>query len=212
MGMMRQVSNTPSSYTKKVESDLHALSMSPKLKAVVRNVLKSTKKPRSKNIVYSNYIGSGLKPISAGLTRKGVSHALFTGKETKQQKAKILSAYNSGKVKNLLVSSSGTEGLDTKGTRSVHVVEPHWNNEKIRQVVARAVRYKSHAHLPKAERHVNITHYHAVKPKAGLLGRMWRKVTGKSKDKTIDSYIYNRARDKDVLHNQFIKAIRRASK
>lgn len=67
-------------------------------------------------------------------------HDVFTGALTKEQKNQAVQRYNedNGKPKVLLVSSSGGEGLDLKGTGLVQILEPHFNKSKIQQVVGRA--------------------------------------------------------------------------
>ena len=44
----------------------------------------------------------------------------------------------------LLVSKTGAEGLDLKYIRQVHILEPYWDQSRINQVIARAVRLNSH--------------------------------------------------------------------
>ena len=74
--------------------------------------------------------------------------------------------YNAGKTRVLLVSSSGTEGLDLKGTKLMQVMEPHFNNSKIEQVIGRGIRYKSHSHLPEQERQVAVQRFFTTHPKS----------------------------------------------
>jgi ERCC4-related helicase len=212
--MARQVSNTPGPYSKHQLDPDRLSEHSPKLHAVADHINKAIKaNPKDyKVIAYSNFIDSGLQPIARALAKNKISHALFTGGTSKAMKKSILNDYNAGKIKALLVSSSGTEGLDTKGTREVLTTEPHWNNEKLRQVVARAVRYKSHAHLPSNERKVKVTHFQASEPKPGLFRRIGRKLTGAKPRTMIDEYIHARAKDKDHLSNEFLDAFREASK
>lgn len=213
MGMARQVSITPASYTSKTESPLHAAQMSPKIQSAVGRIKSSlAKNKRHKAIVYSNYLGSGVHPVSALLKKNKIPHGVFTGASTPKQKKSMLSQYNSGRLKVLAISSSGTEGLDTKGTRAVHSMEPHWNLEKIRQVKARARRFKSHAHLPKEQRKVTVHHYHATLPKTHLVGRIFRKITGANKHKMMDEYMHNRATAKDRLNKKVVSIIKGVNK
>ena len=61
----------------------------------------------------------------------------------------------------LLLSDAGKEGLDLKETSQVHVLEPQWNDEKVEQVIGRAVRFKSHARFGG---HVEVFRYVSVLP------------------------------------------------
>jgi superfamily II DNA/RNA helicase len=107
--------------------------------------------------------------------------------------------YNEDKLKALLVSSAGGEGLDLKGTRLVQMLDPHWNNEKLRQVEGRAIRYKSHDHLPEEERNVTINNYLATRPRKGILESLHISDPGLG----ADQYLTRRSGEKDKLIDQF---------
>ena len=85
-----------------------------------------------------------------------ISHLEFTGGMTDHKKQAVVSDYNQGKIEVLLLSSSGGEGLDLKKTRQIHIMEPHWNEAKISQVIGRGIRYKSHQGLPLTQRKVSV--------------------------------------------------------
>ena len=76
----------------------------------------------------------------------------------------IVNNYNQGLYKVLLLSSAGSESLDLKHTRQVHIMELHWNYAKTNQVVGRAVRYQSHSNLPPNERFVDIYYWISIFP------------------------------------------------
>ena len=54
----------------------------------------------------------------------------------------------------LLISSTGAEGLDLKCIRTVHIMEPYWNNYRIELIRHRAIRYTSHILLPNKQQSV----------------------------------------------------------
>ena len=60
------------------------------------------------------------------------------------------------KVKVILISQAGSEGLDFKFIRQVHVLEPWYNMNRIEQILGRAVRTCSHKDLPFKQRNVEI--------------------------------------------------------
>ncbi|AEJ34784.1 helicase conserved C-terminal domain (PFAM) [Acanthamoeba polyphaga mimivirus] len=76
----------------------------------------------------------------------------------------IVNNYNNGLFKVLLISSAGSESLDLKNTRQVHIMEPHWNESKIIQVIGRSIRYGSHISLPQNERKVDIYRWISIFP------------------------------------------------
>jgi hypothetical protein len=67
-----------------------------------------------------------------------------------------------GLVKLIMLSMSGSAGIDLKCIRNVHILEPHWHSTQLEQVSGRAVRMGSHASLPPEERTVLIRTYVAT--------------------------------------------------
>jgi hypothetical protein len=63
------------------------------------------------------------------------------------------------KVKVVLVSKAGSEGIDLKFIRQVHILEPWYNTNRPEQVIGRAVRNFSHKDLPFEKRNVEIFMY-----------------------------------------------------
>lgn len=191
---VRQVSNTTRAFSPGPPEE-------PKVETAF-NRLKSTldENKRAKGVVYSNYLTSGIEPYKARLDAAGIPYGEFTGKMKKKERDQLVRDYNSGKKRVLLLSSAGGEGLDLKGTRLVQVLEPHWNNEKLRQVEGRAIRYKSHAGLPEDEQKVKIENYLAVRPQNTGIKRIFR---GKDPGGSTDQYLTTLSRDKDKLNDQF---------
>jgi len=115
---------------------------------------------------------SGLWQIDISEENKGKpTFALYTGTETKEEKEIILKIYNGnwGELSNSLsnnlkeisennnlgevikvfmITASGSEGINLKNTRYVHVMEPYWHPARVEQVVGRARRICSHKDLP----------------------------------------------------------------
>lgn len=57
------------------------------------------------------------------------------------------------------ITSAGAEGLSLKCVRAVHIMEPYWNDVRLKQVKGRAIRIGSHLELPEGERDVSIYTY-----------------------------------------------------
>ncbi len=115
-------------------------------------------------VIYSNYYENGTAAFAQFLNRHGHqdSYVILKPDMPPQQFADIVKQYNDGKFKILLLHPEITEGISLKGTRQFHVLEPMINLTVLNQVIARAVRYQSHAYLPEAERHVDIYVWEAV--------------------------------------------------
>lgn len=59
-------------------------------------------------------------------------------------------------VKVILLSAAGSEGLDFKYIRQIHVLEPWYNINRVEQIIGRAVRTCSHKDMPLNKRNVQI--------------------------------------------------------
>ena len=66
---------------------------------------------------------------------------------------------NGEKIKVILISKAGSEGIDFKNIRNVHILEPWYNMNRLEQIIGRAVRSCSHKHLEFKNRNVNIYMY-----------------------------------------------------
>lgn len=162
----------------------------PKIHKAVHSIKKGIAEDKNfRGLVYSNWLDAGIHPYSRKLTEEGISHSVYTGQQTPVEKDQMIRDYNEGRKKVLLVSSSGAEGLDLRGTKKIQILEPHFNPSKIRQVVGRGVRFESHAHLPPKERHVEIEHYLSVHKKPWI---------GKPHT-SIDRYLTDNSDERQVL-------------
>lgn len=103
---------------------------------------------------------------------------------------------NGSKLKILLISPSGKEGLSLLRVRQVHILEPYWNQARLQQIIGRALRYCSHKDLPEEKRSVKVYIYLAVHP---------------SEDETVDQYIAKMAMRKNKLIMEFEKAMKEAA-
>ena len=185
---IRQISNSTHKYLPAYEEP------TPKIKAAVDSIENSLKEnPKFRGVVYSNFLEAGLEDYSKELSKRGIAHNLYTGKLNKTQKDAIESEYNEGKKPVILISSSGAEGLNLLKTRKIQILDPHWNESKIKQVIGRGIRYDSHKDLPESERNVEVEHYLSTFPD-GILG--------KSKSHSIDSYMSHEAKHKQTLSDQ----------
>jgi superfamily II DNA or RNA helicase len=189
----RMISNSSAGFTP--EGQGH----SPKIERAADFLKAKIKEnPNYKALIYSNYLGSGVDPYKKLLTEANIPFGEFTGDINESTRNHLVHEYNKNKLKALIVSSAGGEGLDLKGTRLVQILEPHFNNEKLKQVIGRAARYKSHESLSPAERNVLVQNYiSTISP--NWMGR---------KRTSTDQYLQTLADNKDALNNEFIKLIK----
>ena len=119
-----------------------------------------------KILIYSAFKTKGLELLKKLLKEERFPYYEITGKTPKDERTNIVNKYNAEEegVKILMVTKAGGEGLDLKGTRIVEIFESTWNRPNEEQIIARAVRYMSHTHLPENERNVTVHHLLVIKP------------------------------------------------
>ena len=109
-------------------------------------------------------------------------YALYTGTEDAEEREIIRNIYNGmwdyipnniatqlrakssnnnlGEIiKVLMITSAGSEGINLRNTRYVHIMEPYWHPVRTEQVIGRARRICSHQGLPKALQTVEVFIY-----------------------------------------------------
>jgi len=113
--------------------------------------------PKLKSIIYTTFIDSSLRLYTKALKENNIKFVIISGRESAIEKERSRLLYNNDDEYNvLLISKAGTEGVDTKNTRNVFIVEPIWNEASAEQAIARAVRFRSHISLPEKERYVDV--------------------------------------------------------
>lgn len=197
----RQISNTPEPFQTSGAMD------APKVEEAVKRLQATlADNPKAKAVVYSNFLGAGVDPYQRKLQELGIPHGAFTGEMKHRDREQMVRDYNEGKIRALLLSGAGGEGLDLKGTRLMQVLEPAWNEERIKQVEGRGARYKSHSHLSPEERNVKIERYLSTVPE-GILTRASRKLLPRflqpGKTTSTDEYLANMSNEKDRLIQEF---------
>ena len=71
---------------------------------------------------------------------------------------------NGSKLKIILGTRSIMEGVSFKNVGQVHITDPWWNEARIEQILARAVRFCSHSDLPLEEQYTDIYRHYSVLP------------------------------------------------
>jgi superfamily II DNA or RNA helicase len=88
------------------------------------------------------------------------------------------------KIKVVLISRAGSEGVDFKFIRQVHILDPWYTMNRIEQIIGRAVRSFSHKDLPFEKRNVEIYLHGTILPD--------------NKEEAADLYVYRVAEYKAV--------------
>ena len=90
----------------------------------------------------------------------------WAGETTTEDREAILSLFNQNNNKYgqqcliLLGTSAISEGISLKYVRQVHIFEPYWNEIRVKQVIGRARRFKSHVELSEDQRNVEVFNYY----------------------------------------------------
>ena len=136
----------------------------PKIKWIVDEILKNKEQ---KFIVYSALYGVGIQSIKDALEEADIKVRTITGRDStnkKEESKKLYNGYNFGnpdffdlskinesekkyindKYRVLLISRAGAEGVDTINTQNIILMDSQWNDALSEQIIARAIRYKSH--------------------------------------------------------------------
>jgi hypothetical protein len=169
------------------------------------------------------------------------TYALYTGTETSEEKEIIRHVYNGewdqipesiaielrqmahnnnmGEIiKVLMITSSGSEGINLRNTRYVHIMEPYWHPVRVEQVIGRARRICSHKSLPKELQTVEVFIYLMVfspeQLKSDMAIELKRNDLSKSKPHvpiTSDQYLYEISEIKAGLTAQLTDAIKESA-
>jgi len=182
-----------------------AAKASAKITRAADEVAKRAEDPKFRGLVYSSFIDAGARPMEEALRERGIRSEVFHGGLSPEEKARIVKDYNEGRLPIIIGTSSATEGLDLKGTRLIQILDPHFNQAKMDQVIGRGIRYKSHTHLPPEEREVLVQRFYA-KPRPSLFGRLLG-----SKETGIDRWLDNYARGTQDLMTQMMELMQQAS-
>ena len=114
-----------------------------------------------------------------------------------------------------MISPAGSEGINLKNTRYVHIVDPYWHMVRIDQVIGRARRICSHEDLPEEYRNIQVFLYMSTLSEDQVTSEsnMELKIRDVSKiDKktplTSDQYLYEISNIKESINKQLLFAIK----
>ena len=171
------------------------------------------------------------------------TYALYTGTEEAEEREIIRNIYNGmwdnipnniaaqlrrksadnnlGEIiKVLMITSAGSEGINLRNTRYVHIMEPYWHPVRVEQVIGRARRICSHKDLPLQLQTVEVFMYIMQFTQAQLDSEFALELLLKTQDRsklapyppqTSDQKLYEISNIKEQLSSQLLKGIKEAS-
>ena len=201
---MRQVSLSTQPF--RVDKDPgKSFGQSAKLQEAFKNLQTTLKSdPRKKAIIYSNFVDSGLAPYASALEKAKVPHGFFHGGVTPKARQAAVDAYNAGKLRALLIGPAGAEGLSTKGTSLIQLLDPHWNETRSQQARGRGLRFDSHVGLPEELKNVAVQRYLSSSEDPSMLG----KLMGYKRERTGDEVLSHLAAEKEQANEEFRRILR----
>lgn len=214
-------SRTISNYVDIDDTDDISYDNSPKMELITKRLTNL----HGLALVYSQFVNTnGLKQLALFLNKAGFNeyskdnknnnnpkYAFYTGDVLLKIRNKILSIFNSDKnkygeiIKVILISKTGTEGIDLKNIRETHQIEPYWNLSRNNQVKSRAIRYGSHLALLENERNVQPYIYISTANK-----EIWNKLKERE-ERTIDEIFYDTSIEVNKINNKFNKLLQDVS-
>lgn len=202
---MRQVSLSTQPF-RADGSPLKSFEQSSKLQQAFKNLQDTfASDPRKKALIYSNFIDAGLRPYAAALEQAKVPHAFFHGSVSPKARQAAVDAYNQGKLRALLIGPAGAEGISTKGTSLIQLLDPHWNEARTQQARGRGLRFDSHAGLPEDLKNVAVHRYLSQSEEPGFLSRY---LLGKKRERTGDEVLERLTAEKEQLNEAFRNLLR----
>ena len=167
--------------------------------------------------------------------------ALYTGTESDEEKKIVLKIYNGfwddiptsiatqlrkmalnnnlGEIiKVFMITSSGSEGINLRNTRYVHITEPYWHPVRMEQVIGRARRICSHKDLPIELQSVEVFVYLMTFSKEQIDGDDSTELKRKDLSKraphiplTSDEALYEISTIKEAINDQLTIAVKEAA-
>lgn len=183
---------------------------SQKIDWIMDHIDKSEK--QDKYVIFSHFLAAGLDLLKERLDEAKIPYLHITGDVSMKIRSEAVQKYNSGKIKVLLISKAGGEGLDLKKTRNLIVMEPAWNEATHMQVIGRAVRKGSHKDEPESRRHVNIYRLFHIKPDekafyTNAAKELWDTHPIPTEKLSVDLYLRNVAYKKQEEINKFLDKV-----
>jgi superfamily II DNA or RNA helicase len=160
-----------------------------KYSSKIESVIQQVQKTSGITLIFSQYIDGGIIPMALaleelGFQRFGDTKSLFKDRPSNKMQGAIpkyviisgeknispnnlleINAVsdknnkNGSNIKVALISRAGSEGIDFKNIRDVHILDPWYNTNRIEQIIGRAIRLKSHCALPFIQRNARIFVY-----------------------------------------------------
>jgi hypothetical protein len=213
------------SYKKTEYGEIFAPSEIGKYSSKIDSICKLIKNSKGIVLIYAYYLSGGIIPLALALeemgfnryssnsayknllkpqTNSGLNYLMITGDSSLSPDNADDVKYVSGidnkdgqKIKVILISRTGSEGLDFKNIRQIHVMDSWYTLNRIEQIIGRGVRTLSHCSLPFEERCVEI-YLHAT-------------LLREREEESADLYLYRYAERKAIQLGKIYRILKEIS-
>lgn len=194
-------------------TDYGVIAMSEILKTLDYEEYHPLKSDKSRNIKKPRYV------IWTGSTSSGNNREKFL----KNIKLNFNNTNNKDGqfIKVILGTTAIMEGISLRNVRNVHILTPWWNDSRIKQIQARAIRLNSHNDLAPSDRYVNIyTHVSVLHTYPNTVMKLNdTKFSNKIRvaksmkllEKSIELYIFEKAEQKKKFSRKFEYILKQSS-
>lgn len=162
----------------------------PKIQYIVDTIKEDD---TSKNVIYSSFMEAGVELLMKKLRENGIKYQLITGRQSVSQKEDAKKYFNGYDFKGkyskpstsssndapskyvnseyrvLIITKAGAEGVDLVATTNIFLLDNVWNDALSEQIIARAIRFRSHNGLPENKRFVNVHRMLMLKPSDAIV-------------------------------------------
>jgi hypothetical protein len=188
--------------------------------------------------IFSNWLQFGVEALSiildaCGLTKypdppgkSGLRYFVWSSETSSDKELirKAKSTFNSmdnkdgSLIKIILGTRSIMEGVSFKNVKQVHITDPWWNEARIEQILARAVRFCSHSNLPINEQYTDIFRHYSVLPMLPDpdVVEMLQDAIGSKSFKNFDTFtieqkMFRSASKKYAINNEFEESLKQVA-
>ncbi|AOM63463.1 putative ATP-dependent RNA helicase [Heterosigma akashiwo virus 01] len=212
----------------------HLEKFAPKIKFITDNIIAHHNKGTV--FVFSHFLQYGIKLLEFSLLSKGYTpwkvgdleedgkkYFIWSG-ETDKQVAEIAKRlFNSKdnirgqKISVIIGSETVSEGVSFRNVKTAHILSPRWNESRIRQTIARCVRFGSHCDI--INENPNVVPTVTVFKHVSVFDRSFTPVM-RTPDKlkthilsfmSIDQYMYLTSSKKNLLIRPYDEIVKRAA-
>ena len=200
----------------------------------IKNIIENINNSNGIVLIYSKYVWGGVVPMACVLEEMGYSrytgqikaknilcekkksedfktYSIITGNEIIKGNNKYIIRRASDKqnkdgknIKIIIITETGSEGIDLYNIRQVHIMDPWWNMSKIEQIIGRARRNCSHMLLEEVNRNVSVFLHGCVFKKDGINEET-------ENHEVYDMYRYKKSEQSSIINGNILKLFKEIS-